>query len=167
LHKTDVGGVITSLNSETELKAAFEKMTSIIDTQANDLSQKIEIQIQKQIGRGVEVILGIKRDPIFGPVFLFGAGGKYAEIFADSNLSMLPINTEKVKKIVGSSKIYKLLSGFRDDPPYKLDKLYQIMLTLGHLITDYPEIQEIEINPVIITHEDTWALDPKVILNIK
>ncbi len=167
LHKTDVGGVITSLNSETELKAAFEKMTSIIDTQANDLSQKIEIQIQKQISSGVEVILGIKRDPIFGPVFLFGAGGKYAEIFADSNLTLLPLNSEKVKKIVESSKIYKLLSGYRDDPPYYLKSLYQIMLTLGQLITDYPEIHEIEINPVIVTHEGSWALDPKVILNSK
>ena len=164
LHKADIGGVITGLNSETELKAAFDKMTSSVTTLSKDFSQKIEIQIQKQISGGIEVILGIKRDPSFGPVFLFGAGGKFAEIFADSNLTLLPLNLEKAKKIVQSSKVYKLLSGFRDDPPYKLDKLYQIMLTLGHLITDYPEIREIEINPVIITHEDTWALDPKVLL---
>ena len=164
LHKADIGGVITGLNSETELKAAFDKMTSSVTTLSKDFSQKIEIQIQKQISGGIEVILGIKHDPTFGPVFLFGAGGKFAEIFADSNLTLLPLNLEKAKKIVQSSKVYKLLSGFRDDPPYKLDKLYQIMLTLGHLITDYPEIREIEINPVIITHEDTWALDPKVLL---
>ncbi|HOY60871.1 MAG TPA: acetate--CoA ligase family protein [Candidatus Woesebacteria bacterium] len=164
LHKADVGGVITGLNSETELKAAFDEMTGSITTLSKDFSQKIEIQIQKQISGGIEVILGIKRDPIFGPVFLFGAGGKFAEIFADSNLTLLPLNLEKAKKIVQSSKVYKLLSGFRDDPPYKLDKLYQIMLTLGHLITDYPEIREIEINPLIITHENIWALDPKVLL---
>jgi len=164
LHKADVGGVITGLNSETELKAAFDEMTSSITTLSKDFSQKIEIQIQKQISGGIEVILGVKRDPTFGPVFLFGAGGKFAEIFADSNLTLLPLNLEKAKKIVQSSKVYKLLSGFRDDPPYKLDKLYQIMLTLGHLITDYPEIREIEINPLIITHENIWALDPKVLL---
>lgn len=164
LHKADIGGVITGLNSETELKTAFDKMTGSITTLSKDFSQKIEIQIQKQISGGIEVILGIKRDPIFGPVFLFGAGGKFAEIFADSNLTLLPLNLEKAKKIVQSSKVYKLLSGFRDDPPYKLDKLYQIMLTLGHLITDYPEIREIEINPLIITHQDIWALDPKVLL---
>lgn len=164
LHKTDIGGVITGLNSETELKTAFDKMTGSVTTLSKDFSQKIEIQIQKQISGGIEVILGIKRDPIFGPVFLFGAGGKFAEIFADSNLTPLPLNLEKAKKIVQSSKVYKLLSGFRDDPPYKLDKLYQIMLTLGHLITDYSEIREIEINPLIITHQDIWALDPKVLL---
>ncbi|HPR99322.1 MAG TPA: acetate--CoA ligase family protein [Candidatus Woesebacteria bacterium] len=164
LHKADIGGVITGLNSETELKTAFDKMTGSVTTLSKDFSQKIEIQIQKQISGGIEVILGIKRDPIFGPVFLFGAGGKFAEIFADSNLTLLPLNLEKAKKIVQSSKVYKLLSGFRDDPPYKLDKLYQIMLTLGHLITDYPEIREIEINPLIITHQDIWALDPKVLL---
>lgn len=167
LHKADVGGVIAGINSETELKTAYEKMIVSIGILSKDFSQKIDIQIQKQIVGGIEVILGIKRDPIFGPVFLFGAGGKFAEIFADSNLTLLPLNLEKIKKIVESSKIYKLLSGFRDDPPYKLDKLYQIMLTLGHLVTDYPEIQEIEINPVVITHEETWALDPKVILKDK
>ncbi len=164
LHKTDVGGVIIGINSEIELKTAYEKMILNIATLSKDFSKKIEIQIQKQIGSGIEVILGIKRDPTFGPVFLFGAGGKYAEIFADSNLTLLPLNSEKVKKIVESSKIYKLLSGFRDDPPYNLKDLYQIMLTLGQLITNYPEIREIEINPVIVTHEGTWALDPKVLL---
>ena len=111
------------------------------------------------------MILGVKRDPTFGPVLLFGAGGKYAELFADSNLTLFPLSLKKVKKIVETSKIYELLSGFRDDPPYKLDRLYQIMLNLGGLIDAYPEIKEIEINPLLITHENIWALDPKVILN--
>ena len=167
LHKADIGGVITNIKTESELQTAFETISQNRNNFLIKSSHPAEIQIQKQISGGIEVILGIKRDPTFGPVLLFGAGGRYAEIFADSNLTLLPLNLEKVKKIVESSKVYKLLSGFRDDPPYKLDKLYQIMLALGHLITDYPEIQEIEINPVIITHDDTWALDPKVILNNK
>lgn len=164
LHKSDVGGVITNLNSETELKSAFEKMTNNIATLSKDISPKVEIQIQKQIGSGVEVILGIKRDPTFGPVFLFGAGGKYAEIFADSNLALFPISLEKATKLVSQSKINKLLAGYRDDPPYNLKGLYQIMVILSQLITDYPMIHEIEINPVIITRGGVWALDPKVLL---
>lgn len=167
LHKADIGGVITNIKTESELQTAFESISQNRNNFSKKSSHPAEIQIQKQISGGIEVILGIKRDPTFGSVLLFGAGGRYAEIFADSNLTLLPLNLEKVKKVVESSKIYKLLSGFRDDPPYKLDKLYQIMLALGHLITDYPEIQEIEINPVIITHQNTWALDPKVILNSK
>jgi len=166
LHKSDIGGVVTNLNSETELNAAFEKMTSSIATLSKDFSQKIEIQIQKQISGGVEVILGIKRDPTFGPVLLFGAGGKLAEILDDSNLTLLPITLEKAKKLVRQSKIYKLLSGFRDDPPYELSQLFEIMSRLGQLINDYPQIREIEINPLIITHQGTWALDPKVLLKL-
>lgn len=164
LHKSDIGGVITNLKSEAELGAAFEKMTSSIAVLSKDFPQKIEIQIQKQISGGIEVILGIKRDLSFGPVLLFGAGGKLAEILDDHNLITFPLGLEKIEKLVSQSKIYRLLSGYRDDPPYDLKELYQIMHLLGQLISDYPEIHEIEINPVIITHEGTWALDPKVLL---
>jgi len=164
LHKADIGGVITNIKNESELQIAFDKMSKTISNLTKEQAQNPKVQIQKQIGGGIEVILGIKRDPTFGPVFLFGAGGRYAEIFADSNLTLLPLNKDKVKKVVELSKIYKLLSGFRDDPAYNLDKLYQIMTILAQLITDCPEIHEIEINPVIITHEGTWALDPKVLL---
>ncbi len=167
LHKADIGGVVTNIKTESELKLAFDQMSKTISDLTKKQAQNPKIQIQKQIGGGIEVILGIKRDPSFGPVLLFGAGGKYAEIFSDSNLTLLPLNLDKAKKIVRQSKIYKLLSGFRDDPVYNLDKLYQIMTILGQLITDYPEIHEIEINPIIITHEGVWALDPKVILNSK
>jgi len=165
LHKSDIGGVITNIKNESDLKIAFEKIKQNLNTYFSKTSHSAEIQIQKQIDNGIEVILGVKRDPTFGPVLLFGAGGKYAELFADSNLTLFPLSLKKVKKIVETSKIYKLLSGFRDDPPYKLDKLYQIMLNLGGLIDAYPEIKEIEINPLLITHENIWALDPKVILN--
>jgi len=164
LHKSDIGGVITNLKSEAELRTAFEKMSSNIVLLSKEFSQKIEIQIQKQISGGIEVILGIKRDPSFGPVLLFGAGGKLAEILDDHNLITFPLGLEKIEKLVSQSKIYRLLSGYRDDPPYDLKELYQIMHLLGQLISDYPEIHEIEINPVIITHEGTWALDPKVLL---
>lgn len=164
LHKSDIGGVITNLKSEAELRAAFEKMSSNIALLSKDFSQKIEIQIQKQISGGIEVILGIKRDPSFGPVLLFGAGGKLAEILDDHNLITFPLGPEKTEKLVSQSKIYRLLSGYRDDPPYNLKGLYQIMVILGQLISDYPEVHEIEINPVMITHEGVWALDPKVLL---
>jgi len=164
LHKSELGGVVTNLNSELELNTAYEKMSENIATHSKDSSQKMEIQIQKQISGGIEVILGVKRDPSFGPVLLFGAGGKLAEILDDHNLITFPINPKKAQKIVAQSKIHKLLSGYRDDSPYDLKKLFEIITKIAQLITDYPEIREIEINPLIITHQDTWAVDPKVLL---
>jgi len=163
LHKSDVGGVITNLKSDLDLAKAFDQLTQKIVSLTKENSSPIGIQIQKQIDSGVEVILGIKRDPSFGSVFLFGAGGKYAEIFDDHNLGLAPFSPEKAKILVSKSKVFKLLNGFRDDPPYQLDKLYEIMTSLGQLVTDYPQIKEIEINPLIITHHGLFAVDPKVI----
>jgi acetyltransferase len=165
LHKADVGGVIVNIKSDSELCDSFEKLSLKVIELSKQYPEPIKIQIQKQIQGGVEVILGIKRDPTFGPVCLFGAGGRYAEILDDHNLELLPLSLENAKTLVGRSKVFKLLSGFRDDPSYQLDQLYEVMITLGQLVTDYPQIGEIEINPLIITHDGVWAVDPKIILS--
>lgn len=164
LHKSDIGGIITDIKSESELNIAYEKMTNNVAFHSKDNPIKFEIQIQKQINNGIEVILGVKRDPVFGSVLLFGAGGKYVEIFDDYNLSLLPISVEKAQKLVEKSKIYKLLSGFRDDPAYDLGELFKYMSRLGQLIINHSQILEVEINPLIITHQGIWAVDPKVLL---
>lgn len=159
LHKTEVGGVITQITTEDELIKAWEI-----------LNQKIEkltaakIQIQKQISGGVEVITGIKVDPHFGPVLLFGAGGKLAEVIEDKNLFLLPTTPKSIKDLVANSKVNKILSGFRGEIPYNLTLLYEMIAHLGKLAENLPEIAEIEINPVIITYDNVWAVDTKVIL---
>lgn len=164
LHKADIGGVITNLSSSDQLSSAWDKLTQI----KSDLSAKsptpVDIQIQKQIDSGVEVIVGLKRDPNFGPVFLFGTGGHLAELVADKNLSLLPLTLNSATTLVSQSKIYPLLSGYRGAKPYDLTSLYQIMVRLAALVQNSPDIAEIEINPVTITHQGTWALDAKVVL---
>jgi len=154
LHKADVGGVITNINSEEQLKEAYLKLEE----------KKMPIQIQKEIDGGVEVILGIKRDPTFGPVMLFGAGGSLAELLNDRNIHLLPISEDSAKKLVEGSKVFPLLNGFRGNLPYDLKPLYEIMQRLAKLVEATPEISEIEINPLKITTDGCWALDPKVIL---
>ena len=156
IHKAEVDGVITGIKTELELDDAFENLK----LKHQNLKQG-KIQIQKQVGQGIEVIIGVRRDPSFGPVLLFGAGGKYVEVFDDHNLRLLPLSIAEAKVLVGQSKIYKLLSGFRDDPAYELDQLYKIMANLSQLMMEYPQIKEMEINPLIITHEGMWAVDPK------
>lgn len=163
LHKADVGGVIINIKSNDELTTAFNEMTKKIAKLSEQYSEPIQIQIQKQIIGGVEVILGLKRDPTFGPVFLFGAGGKYAEILTDHNLALAPLSIEKAKTLVEKSKIFKLLSGYRDDPAYNLDQLYQVMSQFSQSLDINPQITETEINPLIITHQGVWAVDTKVV----
>lgn len=164
LHKADIGGVITHIHNIDELKIAWAKLSQQIDILDPEIKKNVKIQIQKEIAGGVEIIVGVKRDPNFGPVILFGAGGKYAELLVDRNLHLLPITHEQAQKLVENSKIVKLLKGYRGDQPYNLDPLYETIVRLGKLAESVSDISEIEINPLIITHNGTWAVDCKVVL---
>jgi len=164
LHKTDIGGVITHVNNVEELSLAWAKLSQAMDSLDEKIKKETIIQIQKEISVGVEVIVGVKKDPNFGPVLLFGAGGKYAEILSDRNLHLLPLSHYQAKELVQKSKVFTLLNGFRNDPPYNLDKLYEVISRLGTLSASSPDISEVEINPLIITHQGVWAVDSKVVL---
>lgn len=165
IHKTEVGGVIKGINNESQLEAAWDKLEQKIKTLDKEICSHLHIQIQKEIDGGVEVIVGVKRDPTFGPVLLFGAGGTMAELIADRNLFLLPAELPQIKELVQQSKIFPILNGFRGEPPYALDKLYDLILHLGKLVESTPEVSEIEMNPVIVTLNDVWAVDARVILS--
>lgn len=164
LHKADVGGVITNINSSEEFSVAWNKIGQAIENLSEEVKQDLTIQIQKQIGSGVEVIVGVKNDSVFGPVMLFGAGGKLAELVVDRNLHLLPINADSAKKLISESKVYPLLNGYRGDKPHDVDQLVEIMVRLSLLVETNPEISEVEINPVVVTYNGTFGLDAKVIL---
>lgn len=164
LHKSDVGGVKADIKNNADLERSFDEISRVISELQKDYKEPIKIEIQSQIKGGIEVILGVKRDPIFGLTILFGAGGKYAEILDDHNLISWPTSEENIKKLVQKSKVYKLLAGFRDDPAYDLNNLYQAIIRLGQFMQVFEEIKEMEINPVIITHDKTWAVDVKIVL---
>lgn len=165
LHKKEVGGVITDIGNEDQLEVAFDKLKHKITHLDKDIQKSVQIQIQKDVTEGVEVIVGIKKDPTFGSVLLFGAGGSLAEIINDRNLHLLPLNIDEVRNLVEKSKIYSQLAGDENEPALALDKLYDLILRLGKLAEILPEVTDIEINPVIITLNNTWAVDGKVILS--
>lgn len=165
LHKTEIGGVVTDISNEEQLELAWEKLRKIIDNQLDpQIREHTKIQIQKEIINGIEIIVGVKQDPTFGPVMLFGAGGTLAELIADRNLHLLPIDIQKAKELVEQSKIFTILKGYRGKPPYALDKLYELIVRLGKLAEALPEVSEIEINPAIVTLNDAFAVDGKVVL---
>lgn len=164
LHKKDIGGVVTDISNNWQLEIVWDSFCRKIDTMPEADKSLIKIQIQKDILNGVEVIIGAKRDPTFGPVLLFGAGGTYAELISDRNLHLLPMTLKEAEALVQNSKIAKLLNGYRGEPALALDKLYDVILRLGKIIESYPDISEIEINPLIVTLNHAWAVDGKVLL---
>ena len=121
--------------------------------------------MQSQIENGVEVIVGIKRTPQFGNVLMFGAGGTLVELISDHNIHVLPVTARDIKKLVEESKAYALLTGYRGGQSLALERLYHLMAQLTDLVTKLPFFAEIEINPVIVTKDEAYAVDGKVILS--
>ena len=124
----------------------------------------LRFQIQKDVANGVEVIVGLKHDPTFGPVLLFGAGGELAELVEDKNIRILPVDRTRVVDLVARSKVFKLLQNAPGEPPYALDKLYDLIIKFTQIVPMIPEASDIEINPVIVTQNDVWAVDAKILL---
>ncbi len=166
IHKSDVGGVVLNIENEEVLRAVYHTMIETVKERAPDA--KIEgITVQKMIktDNGVEMILGIKKDPIFGTVMLAGMGGTKAELFKDRRLEFPPLNERLAMHMLRSLKIYPLLEGYRGCEPKNINKLVEVLIRLSYLAADYPEIQELDINPLIVTPDDVIALDAQIVVD--
>lgn len=162
-HKSDVGGVVLNLHSAAAVKAAFEQ----IHANAARLAPTARLEgvtVQRMIpsGDGVEMILGIKRDPVFGSVLLAGMGGIYAELFGDRALGFPPLNERLARRMLEELKMHPLLTGYRGKPPVNMDRLIEVIIRLSYLAADYPEIAELDINPLLVTPEAAIALDARI-----
>jgi len=160
IHKTEMKGVFLNINSPERLKHAWESLEKSIRIYK---LKKAKIQVQEQITGGTEVILGINTDPNFGKVMLFGAGGIYTELFSDSAIRVMPVNN--FYSLIEETKISKVLKGLRNETPKDLLKLVETMEKLQQLVLDFPEIESIDINPVIITETRAVCVDFKVLID--
>jgi acetyltransferase len=164
VHKASVGGVVTDIWNENQLELAWDRLNHKLIELPKDVKDTVRFQIQKDVINGVEVIVGLKHDPTFGPVLLFGAGGQLAELVADKNIKILPVDLDQVKQLVARSKVSKLLASSPGEPAYAMDKLYEVIIKMTQLVPMIPEATDIEINPVIVTYNDVWAVDAKILL---
>jgi len=154
LHKLDAGGVIVNIKNDQELESAFNQI------QLKTEMKNLQIQIQKQIENGIEVIVGMKIDPVFGYFILFGAGGSFVEVIMDKNIHLLPLNHQQAKNLILNSKINK----FIQKNEIHIDELVRVLIHFSKLEHIIPEAKEIEINPLILTKNDIWAVDSKVLM---
>ncbi len=164
IHKAHMGGVVTGIWDESQLEVAWDRLSHKMLELPETAKKGVRFQVQKDVTNGVEVIIGLKHDPTFGPVLLFGAGGELAELVADKNIKILPVDLPRVKELVARSKVFKLLQSAPGEPPYALDKLYDLIIKFTQIVPMIQEATDIEINPVIVTHNDVWAVDVKMLL---
>jgi len=165
IHKTDVGGVFLDLKNEIEVRQAFE--TIIRNAKAYNPNAEIQgVTVQKMIRRkGYEVILGAKTDSLFGPIILFGMGGVGVELFKDFSLGLPPLNQTLVRRMMEETKVYQLLKGYRNVPPANIKLLEEIIVRFSQLLIDFPQIKEIDINPLFINEKDACAIDARIAID--
>ncbi len=165
VHKTDAGGVVLDIASEAELREAFD----LIIKRAKEYNPEAEIRgvtIQPMIKkRGYEIILGAKTDPLFGPVILFGMGGVGVELFKDVAIGLPPLNQILARRIMEETKVYQLLKGYRNAPPANLRLLEGIMVRFSRMLVDFPQLKEVDINPLLIDEKEALALDARIVID--
>ena len=148
-HKTDVGGVILDLNSDGEVKQAFNNITANLAKIGRDKEME-GVTLQRMVKGGVETIVGVTQDPSFGPLMMFGSGGIYAELVKDVSLRLHPLTDLDASEMVRSIKMAKLLEGYRGSPPGDLEAIEDLLLRLSAMVEDLPQIDELDFNPVKI-----------------
>jgi acetyltransferase len=163
-HKTDVGGVALDLQDAEMVRAAFERITAGARLRRPD-ARLLGVTVQPMVKRkdALEMILGIKKDPVFGTVIMVGMGGTGAELFADRALGFPPLNERLAKRMLESLRMWPLLNGYRGRPPANVARLIEVLIRLSYLAADYPEISELDINPLLVTAQDVIALDARII----
>ena len=163
-HKTEVGGVALNLISEKEVASAFRRIVSKAKRK-KPKANILGVSVQKMVARGkAELILGKKEDRIFGPVVVFGAGGIAAEVFGDKSIGLPPITKKQARRIVHKTKISKLFSGRKARVKADLGELEGIISSFSRLALDFPEVEEIDINPLILSNGKFFAVDARIVL---
>ncbi len=166
IHKTDVGGVVLNLTNEDSVRQAFQHLMANLTAQhAQARLDGITVQKMIQGNDSIELILGIKKDNVFGTVMMVGLGGITAELFGDRALGLPPLNERLARRMLESLKIWPLLNGFRGRSRIDIEQLVAILIRLSYLAADYPEIKELDINPLFVSPQEIVALDARIVVD--
>ncbi len=165
LHKSDIGGVKVGVADAAQARDTFE----LIEYRARKYSPDARIWgvlVQEMVPKGREVLVGVSRDPQFGPLIGVGMGGIYVEVLKDIAFRLAPISTQEVREQLRSIRTYPLLAGVRGEAPADIAAIEETVLRVNQLVTDFPEIVEMDINPLVVHNEGEGAivLDARIIL---
>jgi len=163
LHKTDIGGVKLGIESSEDVRRSFYELVGrshIFSPSARILG----VNIQKMVPQGREMIVGMSRDVTFGPLIMFGLGGIYVNFLRDVSFRLAPLSRQSTMEMVEETKAYTLLRGIRGEARSDIDSMVDVLLRVSKLVTDFPEISELDINPLFVYEEGKGcsALDIKI-----
>ena len=163
IHKSDTGGVILDIDDEAELAKTYDRIMA-------QVAQKVPgahiegVFVQEMVTEGAELIFGAQYNEHLGHLLMFGLGGKYVEVIKDVTFRLAPLTREDAEEMIKEVKAYEMLKGFRDIPAADLEALAEGLLRLSQLVTDFPEIQEIDLNPVFAQKDGIVVVDARMLL---
>ena len=166
VHKSDVGGVRLGIRSEEEAARAFDQIAAALK-EAEPKARFGGVTVERMVSGGVETIIGMTRDPSFGPVVLFGLGGISVELLRDVSLRLAPLTETDADEMVREIRGYPLLEGYRGSPAVDVSALHDMLHRVSLLAIEHPEIAELDLNPVLAFpgREPALALDARLKLS--
>ena len=162
-HKSDVGGVRLNLQDAADVRSAATRLLQQVRTlQPTAQVEGFAVQQMVRLPHAHELIVGASIDRVFGPVILFGQGGTAVEVTKDSAMALPPLNAPLARALIRRTRVSRLLQGYRDVPPTNVDAVVHTLQAVSQLLADIPELAELDINPLLVNHDNAIALDARV-----
>lgn len=163
IHKSDAGGVKLGLANATQVGKAYSEIVSSIK-QAYPEAEIHGLSVQRMAGPGVEVIIGMSKDPQFGPVLMFGLGGILVEVLKDVSFRIVPVSERDARDMIREIKGYPILEGYRGQKPVSIAALEKLIVRVSQFAENNPHIAELDLNPVFAYPDKAIAVDARVVL---
>ena len=163
IHKTDAGGVKIDIKDEKEAKLAYQGIIS----EAKKYNKEAKISgaiVYTMVPQGTEIIIGMMKDPHFGPVVMFGLGGIFVEVLKDISFRILPIEERDAREMITEIKGYEILKGARGEASKDIEAIKNLLLKISQLALENPEISEIDLNPIFVFDKSLQVVDARMIL---
>ncbi len=163
LHKSDIGGVRVGIQSDADARDAFDLVTY----RAHRIMPEAQVwgvTVQQMVPPGREVIIGMSRDPQFGPLLAFGLGGIYVEVLKDVTFRIAPVTAREAQEMIDEIRTAPLLRGIRGEPPSDLEAVREALLRVSQLVTEFPEILELDVNPLVVHGQGAVAIDVRMVI---
>jgi len=164
VHKFDVGGVILNLKNRRQVREAYKKIISNVRRSKPD-ARIVGILVQEMAPASTEVIVGMTKDPQFGQALMFGLGGIFVEVLKDVSFRVAPITERDAREMITEIKGYPLLRGYRGMPPADVDTIVQILLKTSKLVMEHPEVDQLDLNPILVYEKGAKVVDARMILS--
>jgi len=163
IHKSDSGGVKLGLANATQVGKAYNEIISSVK-QAYPEAQIEGVSVQPMAPSGVEVIVGMSKDPQFGPVLMFGLGGILVEVLKDVSFRIVPVTARDAREMIREIKGYPLLEGYRGQKPASIPALEKLIVKVSQFVEKNPQLKELDLNPIFAYPDKAVAVDARIIL---